>query len=90
MNEGELRSKELSKFLDDHKTRKSVWLSEDATALMPKIKYDPTTDQIVGILLPMNENGLPTPFRYSLLNFEYDVHIYHSFHDFIFCAVKII
>lgn len=63
VNEGELRCKELAKFLDDHNTKKVVWLSEDATALMPKIKYDPTTDQIVGILLPTNKNGLPIPLR---------------------------
>lgn len=63
VNEGELRCKELAKFLDDHNTKKEVWLSEDATAIVPKIKYDATTNQIVGILLPTNENGLPIPLR---------------------------
>lgn len=63
MNEGELRSKELAEFLEEHETKKIVWISEDATAINPKIKYDPKTNQIVGILLPTNENGLPVPFR---------------------------
>lgn len=62
--EGELRSKELMKYLDEHKTKKIVWISEDATAIISKIKYDPITNQLVGILLPINKNGNPIPFRY--------------------------
>lgn len=62
--EGEYRFKELAKFIEDHKTIKSIWLSEDATAVISKIKYDPATNQLVGILLPTNtSNGSPIPFR---------------------------
>lgn len=64
--EGELRCRELCEFLEKHKADKSVWLAEDATAIVPKIQYDPTTNQLVGILLPMNAKGLPIPFRYLL------------------------
>lgn len=63
VNEGELRCKELAKFLDDHKSKKIVWLSEDATAITPTIKYDSKTNQLVGILLPKNKNGCPIPLR---------------------------
>lgn len=73
VTEGVLRSEELEKYLDRHKTSKTVWLSEDATAIVPKIKYDSATNQLVGILLPTNKNGCPTPFRYSLSYFKYSV-----------------
>lgn len=68
--EGQLRCKELASFLDCHKTKKIVWLSEDATALISRINYDPVTNQIVGIILPTDNNGCPIPFRYFLLHFE--------------------
>lgn len=66
--EGELRCKELAKFLDDHKTKKDIWLSEDATAIVQKISYDPKTNQLVGIVLPFNSEGSPIPFRCFFLN----------------------
>lgn len=73
--EGQLRCKELATFLDCHKTKKIVWLSEDATALISRISYDPMTNQIVGIVLPTDSNnGCPIPFRYLyavFLNFIY-------------------
>lgn len=61
--EGEIRCRELATFLDNHKAVKSVWLSEDATAIKSVINYDSKTNQLVGILLPTNDNGCPTPFR---------------------------
>lgn len=62
--EGELRCKELAQFLDDHRATKNVWLSEDATAIVQKISYDPKTNQLVGIVLPFNSEGNPKPFRF--------------------------
>lgn len=67
--EGELRCKELVEFLNEHKTKKVVWLSEDATAIIPTCKYDPATNQIVGVLLPKIRNGCPIPLRYFYYNF---------------------
>lgn len=62
--EGQLRVEELAKFISDNQAVKSVWLSEDATAVISKIKYDSVTNQLVGLLLPTNpNNGCPTPFR---------------------------
>lgn len=62
--EGQYRFKELSTFIADHKTVKTVWLSEDATAVISKIKYDSNTNQLVGIVLPTNnDNGSPITFR---------------------------
>lgn len=61
--EGDLRSEELSIYLEQQKTIKKVWLSEDATAIVPKITYDPKSNQLVGLLLPFNETGCPIKFR---------------------------
>lgn len=69
--EGEYRFKELLKFVEDHKTVKIVWLAEDATAVISKIKYDPITNQLVGLLLPTNsKNGSPIPFSFIAKNAE--------------------
>lgn len=62
VNEGELRCEQLAQFIDDHKTKRNVWLSEDGTAIVPTIKYDSKTNQLVGILLPTNNHGCPIPF----------------------------
>lgn len=61
--EGKLRSQELSQYLDKLKAVRSVWISEDATAIVSKLTYDPKTNQVVGILLPTNTKGCPIPFR---------------------------
>lgn len=66
--EGILRCKDLSDFLDSHNTKKSVWISEDATAVISEYRYDPMTNQIIGIVLPLNKNGSPIPFRYFSLD----------------------
>lgn len=36
----------------------TVWLSEDLTCISNKVQYDPSTNQIVGLLLPLDD--LPT------------------------------
>lgn len=71
VNEGELRVKQLEQFIENHKTVKKVWLLEDGTAIVPTIKYDSKTNQLVGILLPTNSNGCPLPLRYILIYVEY-------------------
>lgn len=67
--EGQLRCKELSEYLDKMKSVRSVWISEDATAIVSKVKYDPKTNQLIGILLPLNQgNGLPISFSFEASN----------------------
>lgn len=61
--EGNLRCKELAEYLDNLNAVKRVWLSEDATAIVSKISYDPKTNQLIGLVLPLNNNGCPIPFR---------------------------
>lgn len=63
--EGELRIKELNHYLDSQKLEKCVWISEDATAIVTKVEYDPKSNQMVGIVLPINSStGMPIPFSY--------------------------
>lgn len=62
--EGQLRCAELSVYLTKVRAVKKIWLSEDATAIVHKISYDPTTNQLVGILLPLDKNGCPIPFSF--------------------------
>lgn len=57
--EGTLRSQELLTYLNDKESPLVVWLSEDATKITPRIQYDPTTNQLVGFVLPLNQNGMP-------------------------------
>lgn len=61
--EGQLRCKELSDYLDDMRAIKRVWISEDGTAIVARISYDPKTNQLVGLVLPLGLNGCPIPFR---------------------------
>lgn len=40
-----------------------VWLSEDATSIVSKIEFDQQTNQMVGIVLPMESStGMPIAF----------------------------
>lgn len=66
MIEGELRCEELSQYLDNIHAPKCVWISEDATAIIPKINYDPVTCQLVGIPLPIDKvTGCPKMLAYE-------------------------
>lgn len=63
--EGELRIKELNHYLDSLHLEKCVWLSEDASAIVSKVEFDPNSNQMIGIVLPTNPStGMPIPFTY--------------------------
>lgn len=63
--EGELRYKELDHYLDSLKVKKCVWLSEDASGIVAKVEYDPQTNQMIGIVLPISQTtGFPIPFTF--------------------------
>jgi hypothetical protein len=36
-----------------------VATSEDATRIVSRVEFDPTTNQLVGLVAPLNDNGLP-------------------------------
>lgn len=59
ISEGVLRSNELLKYLNDLQLPKIVALSEDATRITGRIQYDPKTNQLIGFVLPLGQNGMP-------------------------------
>lgn len=57
--EGVLRTNELSIYLTNLKLPRIVPLSEDATRITNRVQYDARTNQLVGFVLPLAENGMP-------------------------------
>lgn len=67
--EGELRIKELSHYLDSLGLEKIVWLGEDASVIVENIEFDPSTNQMIGLVLPTDPvTGMPVPFTYLASN----------------------
>lgn len=67
--EGKLRCAELKDHLLKYKsannsTDMAVFLSEDASGIVARLKYDGKTDQIVGLLLPMDK-GMPISMSFT-------------------------
>lgn len=45
----------------------AVWLSEDGTRITGRVQYDSATDQMVGIVLPLDATtGMPKQLRYAV------------------------
>lgn len=59
MIEGELRCDQLKSYLRERNLLFIVWISEDVTRITGKIQYNPSTNQLVGLILPLNEHGMP-------------------------------
>lgn len=57
--EGELRIQELKKFLKDNNLPTKLWVSDDSTGLVNRIRYDRKTNKVVGFVLPYDDNGMP-------------------------------
>lgn len=67
--EGILRPQELLIYLKDRKLPLVVALSEDGTKIVGRVQYDSKTNQVVGLVLPINnQNGLPIPFTFKARN----------------------
>lgn len=57
--EGVLRSEELSKYLTEMNAPKQIWLSEDASGIISRVSYHSPSNNLVGLVLPLDENGMP-------------------------------
>lgn len=65
MIEGKLRCAELVEYLRKMNAPPIVWLSEDATGIVPKIEYDQAFNQLSGLVLPIDHStGMPIPHSY--------------------------
>lgn len=62
--EGQFRAKELNDYLERIGAPKTVFISEDGSGIVKKVVYDRGSNQLVGILLPLQPNGCPKPFSY--------------------------
>lgn len=83
--EGELRAKGLNEYLNKLGVQKDVWICEDATGIVSNIQLDPRTNQLVGIVLPLDSSGIPKAFSYlatsaekiqNFLNYSKSTHVY--------------
>jgi hypothetical protein len=54
--EGQLRMSELKDFLVSNNLPLKVWISEDGTRILDKVEYDPQTNQLVGLVLPLEKD----------------------------------
>lgn len=69
--EGELRIKELNHYLESLKLEKNVWISEDATGIVTKVEFDARTNQMIGLVLPVDPTtGMPIEMTYMATNEE--------------------
>lgn len=66
--EGVFRYNQLQQYLTERKLSLNVWLSEDATRITGRVQYDPTTNQLVGFVLPLDDSGMPIPFSFAAKN----------------------
>lgn len=62
--EGELRCKQLAEYLHKLNAPKEVWISEDASGIITQISFDPSTNQVVGLVLPTDHTGMPLPYSF--------------------------
>lgn len=69
--EGELRCDHLAKYINNVGAPKRVWISEDGSGIVTKISYDSTTNQLVGLVLPLDNNTrMPIPFSFQPKSLE--------------------
>lgn len=66
--EGELRTKELLKYLTDRNLPLRLSLSEDTTRGTPKVTFDINTNQLIGFALPLDNNGMPIKLSFEAKN----------------------
>lgn len=69
--EGEVRGKQLLKYLEDRGLPLEVVLSDDASRVVGRIQYDSPSNQIMGFVLPIDKKtGMPITGAYPARNAE--------------------
>lgn len=63
--EGSLRCEELKQHLTQSGSKMAVFLSEDASGVVKRVVYDPKTNELVGIVLPLKRDGMPRTFSFT-------------------------
>ena len=65
IEEGKFRFDELLEHLTKRNAPNIVAIAEDATRIIKKVEYDPTTNRCVGFVLPTDDDGLPKIDEYQ-------------------------
>ena len=68
--EGVFRFDKLSTHLDAYQAPRVISISEDATRIISRIEYDPSSDKLVGFVLPVDKNCLPLTDTFLATSFE--------------------
>lgn len=71
IQEGILRFAELKAFLQKRNYPTKVFISEDQTAIVKRIQYDPKSNKMVGFVVPScKESGFPLMGLYKVTSFK--------------------
>lgn len=70
ITEGELQLDSLKNALISRGLPLSVWLSEDDTKLLSVLKYNSKTNEIIGLDLPIGDNGMPITGSYRFTSIK--------------------
>lgn len=71
IKDGEIRGKELSEYFDKMEAPRTVWISEDGTSVVARVQYDSCTNQLIGLVLPIDDKtGIPIPFSFLANSME--------------------
>lgn len=69
--EGDFRAEGLLRHIEKVNAPRKVWISEDATGIVSRVEFDPSTNQVVGLVLPTNHtSGMPIPFTFMARSAE--------------------
>jgi len=63
--EGTCRVTDFKQFLQVRNLTSFVWLSEDATRITSRIQCDSCTNQLIGFVLPFDDQGMPIVFSFT-------------------------
>ena len=70
IQEGSFQFDELVNHIKKHQLSKLVSISEDATRIVKRVEYDPTTNCCVGFVLPTNQLGISKLNEFKAESFE--------------------
>lgn len=70
VSEGVFRFKQLKEYLLENNFPLTVWISEDATRITSRVQYDSCTNQIVGFVPQLDENGIPVSNSFPAISAE--------------------
>lgn len=68
--EGAFQFEEVADFIGKQGWAREVWIAEDDTKLLERLKYNESDDTIIGLELPLDENGVPKTsfFKFSKIS----------------------